>query len=91
MDKKPADGHRIHFRKIFTTTPVLIVPGTVNRQAVVIVNEGTTAVRLGFSGTVATLGLYLPGETALSDNYSVDEYWGYVASGSGTVSGFLVP
>lgn len=90
MDKKPAEGMRIHFRKIFTTTPVLIALGG-TRQAIVIVNEGSTAVRLGFSGTVATLGLYLPGETALSDNYSKDEYWGYVSSGSGTVSGFVVP
>lgn len=90
MDKKPADGERVHFRKTFTSTPVLLALGGA-RQAIVIVNEGTTAVRIGHSGTVATLGLYLPGETALSDNYSRDEYWGYVSSGSGTVSGFIVP
>lgn len=90
MDKKPADGNRIHFRTIFTTTPVLIVGGGF-RQAVVIVNEGSSAVRIGHSGTVATLGLYLPGSTSFADNYSRDEYWGYVSSGSGTVSGFVVP
>lgn len=90
MDNKPADGQRIHFRKIFTSTPVLLVMGG-TRQAVVIVNEGSSAVRIGHSGTVAASGLYLPGETALSDNYSKDEYWAYVSSGSGTVSGFVVP
>lgn len=90
MDNKPADGARIHFRYVFTSTPRLLALGG-TRQAIVIVNEGSSAVRLGHSGTVATLGLYLPGETALSDNYSKDEYWGYVSSGSGTVSGFIVP
>lgn len=90
MDKKPADGQRIHFRQIFTSTPVLLVGGG-TRQAVVIVNEGASAVRIGHSGTVATSGLYLGGGLSLSDNYSKDEYWAYVASGSGTISGFIVP
>lgn len=89
-DKKPADGNRIHFRTIFTSTPKLIASGG-TRQAIVIVNEGSSGVRVGHSGTVASLGVYIPGETAFADNYSKDEYWGYVASGSGTISGFIVP
>jgi hypothetical protein len=89
MDKKPASGNRIHFRSIVTGTTLLVM-GT-ERQAVVFVNEGTTAVRLGHSGTVATLGLYLNGATSFADNYSKDEYWAYVSSGSGTISGFIVP
>lgn len=90
MDKKPAVGERIHFRKIFTTTPVLLVLGG-ERQAVVFVNETASAVRIGHSGTVASLGLYFPATTSFSDNYSKDEYWARAESGSGTISGFIVP
>lgn len=90
MDKKPATGERIHFRKTFTTTPVILALGG-ERQAVVFVNEGSNAVRIGHTGTVATLGLFLNGTTSFSDNYSKDEYWGWVSSGSGTISGFIVP
>lgn len=90
MDNKPAVGERIHFRFVFTTTPrLLALAGP--RQAIVFVNEGSGAVRLGHSGTVATSGLYLAGTTSFADNYSGDEYWGVVSSGSGTVSGFIVP
>lgn len=90
MDKVKAVGERIHFRKVFTTTPVLLALGG-ERSAIVIVNESNSAIRIGHSGTVSTLGLYVPSENSFSDNYSKDEYWGWVASGSGTVSGFIVP
>lgn len=90
MDKKPAVGERVHFRLIFTQTPVRITWGG-EKQAVVIVNEGSNAIRIGHSGTVTTLGLYLPGSSSFSDNYSKDEWWAYVSSGSGTISGFIVP
>lgn len=90
MDNKPAVGERIHFRMVFTTTPRLLVLGG-SRQAVVFVNETASAVRIGHSGTVATQGLYLPAATSFSDNYSQDEYWARAESGSGTISGFIVP
>lgn len=91
MDKKPATGVRNHFRFAgLTTTPTLMVMGG-ERQAVVFVNEGTTAIRIGHSGTVASRGLYIAGGSSFSDNYSSDEYWGVVSAGSGTVSGFVVP
>jgi len=89
MDIKPGSGRRIHFSKILSSTPVLIAGAGV-RDAIVIVNEGSAAVRVGHSGTVATLGTYLGGGLSLSDNYSQDDYWGYIGSGSGTVSGFVV-
>jgi hypothetical protein len=90
MDNKPAVGSRIHFRANFTTTPTILVLGG-ERQAVVFVNETASAVRIGFSGSVATSGLYMAAGASFSDNYSRDEYWGYASSGSGTISGFIVP
>jgi hypothetical protein len=36
------------------------------------------------------LGILVPGNAGYSDNYSMDEYWAVAASGSGTVSGFIV-
>lgn len=91
MDIKPAEGHRIHFRVVRpTTTPFLIV-GAGARQTILIVNEDSTnAIRVGESGTVATLGTLIPASQSLADNYSQDAYWGYAPSSSGTVSGFIV-
>ena len=89
MDIKPADGSRVHFRKVLTSTITKLV-GEGTRQAVVFVNESASGIYLGHSGTVTTLGLYIPTLTSLADNYSRDEYWGYVSSGSGTVSGFII-
>jgi len=90
MDKKPAVGHRIHFKKTVPSAyPVLLV-GRGVKEAVVFVNEGTQAIRLGFSGTVSTNGLYLDGGKSFADNYSLDEYWGQATSSSGTVSGIEV-
>jgi len=45
------------------------------KQAAVFVNEGTQAIRLGYSGTVSTNGIYLDGGKSLADNYSLDDYW----------------
>lgn len=90
MDKKPADGRRVHFSIIATSTPKLIV-GPGNRHALVFSNESSSvAMRIGHSGTVGTLGLYIPANQGFTDNYSSDEYWVVAASSSGTVSGFLV-
>lgn len=89
MDLKPAQGHRIHFTaKTMTTTPQLLVGGD-GRQAVVFVVNGG-AVRIGHSGSIATQGVYIPDGQGFTDNYSADEWWGYAASGSGSVSGFIV-
>lgn len=90
MDNKPAVGERRHFRVIFTTTPTLLVTGG-EKQAVVFSNELASAVRIGPSGTVATSGLLIPANGTFADNYSKDEWWGVVSSGSGTISGFVVP
>jgi hypothetical protein len=90
MDKKPAVGNRIHFRKIFTTTPVLLAPGA-ERNQIVFVNETASAVRVGLSGTVATLGMYLGSGVLFTDDYTRDEWWAVTSSGSGTISGFVVP
>lgn len=92
MDKKRADGHRVHFAKLVGSTPTLLV-GADSRWGVIFVNENSTDVlRVGYSGTVASIGIGIPGGQSLSDTFSVDEYWGVYASGkSGTVSGFYVP
>lgn len=91
MDKKKADGHRVHFAILVGSTPRLIC-GADDRWGIVIVNENTLSLlRVGFSGTVATLGIGIPAGQSLSDTYSVDEYWAVYGSGlSGTVSGFYI-
>lgn len=85
MDNKPASGHRIHFSRIVSQTPVLLA-GEGSRHAFVLTNVGSE-VRIGYSGTA---GIIIPGNQGFTDNYSMDEYWAYAASGSGTVSGFIV-
>lgn len=92
MDKKRADGHRVHFSKIVGSTPMLLC-GTDSRWAVVIINESSTdMVHVGYSGTVGTIGAGIGAGQSLTDTFSVDEYWAVYASGkSGTVSGFIVP
>lgn len=93
MDKKQADGHRVHFVKSnIGSTPTLLV-GSGSRWGVLIVNESSTDIlRVGFSGTVGTIGIGIPAGQSLSDTFSVDDYWAAYASGkSGTVSGFYVP
>lgn len=88
MDIKAAEGRRVHFLITGTTTPRLIV-GEGMRQAVVFVNESATfGIRVGNSGSVATLGTYIPPSQALADNYTYGDWW---LVGSGTlVSGFVV-
>ena len=90
MDKKPATESRYHFKKTVPSAyPVLLHPDVV-RDAILIVNEGTQAVRIGHSGTVSTEGTYLDGGNSLADNYSRDAWWAQATSASGTVSGFAV-
>lgn len=87
MDKKPADGRRSHFNIIATATPKLLV-GAGSRHAIVITTNA--AVRIGHSGTVATLGLLIPADQGFTDNYTSDEWWVVAPSSSGTVTGFIV-
>lgn len=87
MDIKPADGHRVHFSVIAITTPKLLVDAG-GRHAVVFSTDA--AVRIGNTGTVATLGFVLPADTGFTDNYSTDAWWVVTPSGSGTVTGFIV-
>lgn len=89
MDQKPADGHRIHFTsRNINTTPIRLV-GADGRHAVVFVNTGD-AVRIGHSGSIATQGIIIPQNQGFSDNYSADEWWAYAASGTGTISGYII-
>jgi len=90
MDTKPATENRYHFYKIVPSAyPVLLHPDVV-RDAILIVNEGSQAIRIGHSGTVSTAGTYLDGGNSLSDNYSRDAWWAQAIAASGTVSGFAV-
>lgn len=90
MDKVPATQHRYHFQKVVPSAyPVLLHPDVV-RDAILIINEGTQAVRVGHSGTVSSIGAYLAGGATLADNYSMDEYWAIATSSSGAVSGFVI-
>lgn len=87
MDKKPADAKRTHFLMTGTHVPQLIV-GNGNRHALVLVNESSSsAIRIGASGTVRTIGLYVGAGLSFADNYTSDDWW---LIGSGTlVSGFV--
>ena len=89
MDNKPASGHRIHFRRIVGTTPVLLA-NEGNRHAFVMTNVGNADVSIGYSGSLSALGILIPANQGYSDNYSIDEYWAVASSGSGTVSGFII-
>lgn len=88
MDQMPANARRSHFLITGTVTPQLLV-GEGQRHAVVFVNESNTfGVRVGFSGTVAIRGLYIPPSQSLADNYTMQDWW---VVGSGTnISGFVV-
>lgn len=89
MDTKPATENRHHFLYVVPSAyPVLIHPDTV-RDAILIVNEGTQAIRIGHSGTVSSIGTYLDGGNSLADNYSRDAWWAQATAASGTVSGFV--
>lgn len=91
MDNKPAEGARIHFRRIAPSGQVFLIVPHETRHAVVFVNEDSAnAIRVGASGTVSTQGTLIPASQSLSDNYSHDSWWGYAASSSGVVSGFIV-
>lgn len=87
MDVKPAGGRRQHFRQIAGTTPILVV-GEGPKHAVVFISDVDMVI--GTSGSLASLGMYLPADTGFADNYSTDEWWAKTASGSGTISGFVV-
>ena len=90
MDKKPASSYRGHFRvSAITSTPTLLVSKG-EREAVMIINEGPSAVYLGISGTPTNKWMYLPKDVPFFDNYSIDEWWAITLTSSGTVSGYRV-
>ena len=90
MDTKPATENRFHFKvTVPSAYPVLLHPDVV-RDAILIVNEGSQAVRIGHSGTVNTIGTFLAGSATHFDNYSRDEWWAQAVTASGSVSGFAV-
>ena len=92
MSAESDRGIRFHFRVTAgTSVPVLACPPAY-RLFVRFFNEGPSPVRIGSpSGTLATLGTYLPSGTFLEDAYSDDEWWiQAITAGSGTVSGYLV-
>lgn len=87
MDKKPAAGTRIHFNIVATSTPKLLVSAG-SRHAIVITTNA--AVRIGYSGTVASSGLLVPADQGFTDNYTADDWWVVAPTSSGTVTGFVV-
>jgi len=90
MDKKPAVGKREHIRKAVTAVPTLLFTDDSGRDAVVMYNDGPQDVKIGHSGTVATLGMTLAAYQGFTDNYSKDAWWGITVTSSGTISGFKV-
>jgi hypothetical protein len=90
MENKPASGHRIHFSRTVAQTPVRLV-GSDGRYGVFIFHNSSADLRIGNSGSIATEGLLVPSsQKVFADFESVDEWWAYYASGSGTVSGYSV-
>ena len=83
------NGRRVHFTINVTTTPKLVV-GAGSRQAVTFVNNSSTPIYLGYSGTLTTNGIILNATSAFHDLFSSDEWWAASASSSGTMSGYSV-
>lgn len=73
-----------------TGAPVLACDG--NRLCVFMFNEGPSPVRVGNpSGSVSSIGMYLPSGGFLRDEYSDDAVWVQaVGASSGSVSGYIV-
>ena len=90
MEHFPASERRQHFRFIVPSAyPVLIIHSGPRKKAV-IVNEGADATRIGFSGSIATEGMYMEAKKSHIDTYSMDEWWVIAPSSSGSVSGYIV-
>lgn len=92
MSAENERGVKFHFRVTAgTSSPVLACPPA-SRLFVRFFNEGPSPVRIGTpSGTVSTLGVYLPSGTYLEDAYSDDDWWMQaIGASSGTISGYLV-
>jgi hypothetical protein len=86
----PTSGRRIHFSKIVSQTPVLLYDKG-SRWVFWLFHDSSADLRLGFSGSIATQGILIPSEQRVFiDDLSSDEYWAYYASGSGTVTGYVV-
>lgn len=86
---EPAEGVRLHFSVVATTTPKLLVDA-MSRHCVVICNNTSGNIRVGYSGTVSTLGTLIPTAQVFHDLFSSDEWWVVTESGTGTVSGYAV-
>lgn len=85
-------GVKFHFRVTAgTSSPALACPPA-SRIFARFFNEGPSPVRIGTpSGSVSSVGTYLPSGAYLEDYYSDDDWWMQaVGSSSGTVSGYLV-
>jgi hypothetical protein len=88
-DQRAAEQKRLHFNLIVPSAyPVLIHPEVI-RDMIVMINETSQALRVGHSGTVATLGMYLPQNVLFEDKYTMDEYWAIAISTSGSISGYV--
>lgn len=83
----PIGARRIQFAVIATQTPKLIV-GEGARWAFTMSTDA--AVRIGASGSIATMGMIIPANNGFTDNYSYAEYWVYAPTSSGTVTGFIL-
>jgi hypothetical protein len=82
--------NRSHFKFVVPSAyPVLIV-GAGSRHTLFIVNEGADGTRIGFSGTVATEGMYMEAKSVHEDIWSMDEWWAIAPSSSGSISGYIV-
>lgn len=75
------------FKRVITTTPILIVGIDMYRQAIVFFNETTSVgARIGPSGSG---GMQLAIGEGFTDSISIDEWWAWTDSGTGTVSGLI--
>ena len=89
-DPIKAVGGKTFFRTLLTPTPKILV-GAGQRGRVVFTNEsGGTIFLGGVSGSLTTANFGLPTLQQHEDEYSSDEWWGYVPTSSGTVSGYIV-
>lgn len=92
----PADSTQFFGQKRFfritagSGAPVQVKPD-VPCIGVVMFNEGPSPLRIGNpSGTIASLGLFLPSGVMFQDEYSDDAWWAQSSTSSGTISGYYI-
>ena len=86
-----SEGSRDPFPRISAnTTMQLLVTDFSGRVAVIIHNEGPETVYVGATGQSTDLWMGIGPADTFIDDYSMEDWWVYTPTSSGTVSGYSV-